>query len=291
MDQQDQTPDQRPHATEGVSVGRLAADLRSLGIEPGDLVMVHASLRAIGPVASGAEAVLAALLAAVGPAGTLMALVSWDHSPYDATLNGNSLSQTERQTWPAFDPATAPPYRGWGYLNAVICRHPRVRRSAHPDSSMAAIGPLAEALVSEHPLGSAYGPDSPIERFIAQRGKVLLLGAPLDAVTVLHYSEAVAEIPHKRRVTYEMPVLDADGAKVWVAVEDWDSNGITDQFAAASEHGGWDAVETIARAYVRLGRHAEGRVGRAHCYLFDAQDIVRFGVDFLERQFGGHTER
>lgn len=289
MDQQDQTPDQLPLATEGVSAGALTEALQALGIEPGDLVMVHASLRAVGPVAGGAEAVLTALLAAVGPTGTLMAMVSWDHSPYDATLNGVRLSQDERQAWPAFNPATAPPYRGWGYLNSVICRHPQVRRSAHPDSSMAAIGPIAEALVSEHPLGSAYGPDSPIERFIAQRGKVLLLGAPLDAITVLHYSEAIAEIPQKRRVTYEMPVRDADGAKVWVAVEDWDSNGITDQFAAASEHGGWDAVETIARAYVGLERHTEGRVGRAHCYLFDAQDIVRFGVAYLERHFGGHA--
>ena len=140
--------------------------------------------------------------------------------------------------------------------------------------------------VADHPLDSAYGPGSPIERFIARRGKVLMLGAPLDAVTVLHYSEAIADIPGKRRIRYEMPLLDASGEKVWVAAEDWDSNGITDRFACAAECGGLDAVETIARAYVMTDRHAEGQVGRAHCHLFDAEDIVRFGVRFLERHFG-----
>jgi hypothetical protein len=35
-----------------------------------------------------------------------------------------------------------------------------------------------------------------------------------------------------------------------------------------------------------LDRHAEGRVGQARCYLFDANDLSRFGVAYLERHFG-----
>ena len=42
---------------------RLARDLERLGIAPGDLVMVHASLRAVGPVAGGGDTVMRALLA------------------------------------------------------------------------------------------------------------------------------------------------------------------------------------------------------------------------------------
>lgn len=266
-----------------LSPDALTQDLHRLGVRAGDLLMVHASLRAVGPVAGGPDAVLGAILAAIGPTGTLMAYVSWDRSPYAEPLDGNRLSPAERRAWPAFDPATAAPYPGWGYLNAVICRHPGVKRSGHPDASMAAIGPLAETLVADHPLTSAYGPGSPVARLIDRGGKVLLLGAPLDAVTVLHHSEAIAQIPNKRRVRTEMPVLNAHGEKEWVALEDWDSNGITDRFAAAAEAGGMDAVETIARAYVMGDRHAEGPVGHAHSYLFDAADIDRFGVSYLGR--------
>jgi aminoglycoside N3'-acetyltransferase len=272
---------------EPLSADALVQDLHRLGVRAGDLLMVHASLRAVGPVAGGPDAVLAALLAAIGPDGTLMAYVSWDRSPYEETLDGNRLSPAEKRDWPAFDPATAAPYPGWGYLNTVLVNHPNARRSGHPDASMAAIGPMADALVGEHPLTSAYGPGSPIARFIERGGKVLLLGAPLDAVTVLHYSEAIADMPNKRRVRTEMPVLTAHGEKEWVAIEDWDSNGITDRFAAAAEAGGMDAVETIARAYVMRDRHAEGPVGRALCYLFDAADIARFGVSYLERHAAG----
>ncbi|SLV58649.1 aminoglycoside acetyltransferase [Klebsiella pneumoniae] len=46
--------------------------IRKLGVQTGDLLMVHASLKAIGPVEGGAETVVAALRSAVGPTGTVM---------------------------------------------------------------------------------------------------------------------------------------------------------------------------------------------------------------------------
>lgn len=260
----------------------LVRDLRALGLRAGDVVMVQASLKALGPVEGGPAAVVAALLESIAPGGTLMAYVSWDRSPYEETLNGQVLGAAERDAWPAFDPATAGTYRGFGLLNAFICQVTGVERSGHPDASMAAIGPKAAELVRDHRLGQAFGPGSPLERLVAMNGRVLLLGAPLDAVTVLHYAEAIADIPGKRRVTYEMPVLDAGGNKVWVKADDFDSNGILDRFA---REGAPDAVETIARAYVDEGRHRMGTVGTALSYLFDAPDIVDFGRKWLERNF------
>lgn len=261
----------------------ITTGLRQLGLRPGDLVMVHASLKAIGPVAGGAAAVLAGLRAAVGPGGTVMGYASWDRSPYEETLNGARMAAGLRRDWPAFDPGTAGTYRGFGLLNQFLAELPGARRSAHPDASMVAVGPLAATLVQPHRLGQALGPGSPLERFLRFGGKTLLLGAPLDAVTVLHYAEAVADIPGKRRVSYEMPMRGPDGRTVWRSATDFDSNGILDCFALA---GGPDAVETIARAYVRMGRHREGTVGTAHCHLFDARDIVAFGISWLERNCG-----
>lgn len=50
----------------------IAADLGRLGVQPGDLIMVHASLKAIGPVHGGAASVVSALCDAAGITGTLM---------------------------------------------------------------------------------------------------------------------------------------------------------------------------------------------------------------------------
>ena len=60
----------------------LVDDLRGLGIVDGDVVMVHASLRAIGRVEGGAQGVIAALDDAVGPTGGLLMILGarddWD---------------------------------------------------------------------------------------------------------------------------------------------------------------------------------------------------------------------
>lgn len=251
--------------------------LADLGVRPGDLLMVHASLRRLGPVAGGPTAVAQALVDAVGPTGGLLAYVSWDRSPYEETLNGAVMSPRARAAWPAFDPRTAGTYPGFGALNAALVTLPSAQRSAHPDASMVAVGPQAAHLTVPHPLESAYGPGSPLERFVDSEGKVLLLGAPPDALTVLHYAEAVAPIPGKRRVTYEMPILGPDGAKQWRRVEDFDSNGILDVYA----DGGPDAVERIGADYLAQGRHREGRVGAATARLIDARDLVLYGVAWL----------
>lgn len=261
---------------------RLAQQLRALGLCAGDSVMVHVSLRALGPVEGGARGLLDAILSCLGARGNLMAFVSWRDSPYEETLGRATVPAALRDSWPPFDPDTAPAYPGFGAFNDVILAHPGRMRSSHPDASMAAIGPDARWLTQPHAMGQAYGRGSPLERLLAMRGKVLSLGAGPDAVTVLHYAEALARIPGKRRVRYAMPVLD-EGRRRWVSASDWDSNGILDAYAQPGQP---DAVERIARDYLLLGRHAQGAVGRAQARLIDAADIVRFGVDWLETRHG-----
>ncbi len=83
-------------------------------------------------------------------------------------------------------------------------------------------------------------------------------------------------------------MLGRNGEVAWKTASEYDSNGILDCFAIEGKP---DAVETIANAYVKLGRHREGVVGFAQCYLFDAQDIVTFGVTYLEKHFGATPDR
>lgn len=256
----------------------LIADLGRLGLRPGDVAMVHASLRAVGPVAGGARTVAEALLQAVEPGGAVMGYASWDRSPYEETLNGRRLPRAAKAAWPAFDPAEAGVYRGFGLLNDYLRRLPGARRSGHPDASMVAVGAQADYLVEPHRLGQAFGPGSPVERLIRLGGRVLLLGAGPDAVTVLHYAEAVADIAGKRRVTVEMPMRGTGGRKRWRRAEEFDSNGILDCYAGD----GPDAVEQITRDYIAQGHGRRGRVGQAECFLFEAPHLAAWGREWLE---------
>jgi aminoglycoside 3-N-acetyltransferase len=49
----------------------LGADLEALGIQPGVLLMCHASLGQVGWTVGGASTVIGALLDVLGPSGTL----------------------------------------------------------------------------------------------------------------------------------------------------------------------------------------------------------------------------
>lgn len=116
----------------------LRAQLVTLGVRPGDLLVARASLRAIGPVAGGADALLEALLGAVGPEGTLIGLAFVRSFPLPLRPEHAAVVVDQR----------TPSYAG-ALANAMV-RHPRARRSRHPIQKYVAIGPLASELVDNH---------------------------------------------------------------------------------------------------------------------------------------------
>jgi aminoglycoside N3'-acetyltransferase len=75
----------------------VVADLRDLGVNMGDVVMVHASLRGIGPVVGGADGVVSALETAVGSLGTVVTILG----AVDGFDWVNGRPEEERPTLPS----------------------------------------------------------------------------------------------------------------------------------------------------------------------------------------------
>ena len=91
------------------SMKELATDFRKLGIRAGDTVMLHASVRAVGEVAGGPDAIHLALKSVLTPEGTLMMYASCPRY-YDELGRGNLTAEQEREIrekLPVFDPLTA----------------------------------------------------------------------------------------------------------------------------------------------------------------------------------------
>lgn len=263
------------------SVERIAADLRRLGVAEGDLLMVHASLRAIGPVEGRADGVVDALEAAVGPGGTLLmypsarddwAWVNEHPEPDRPALLGDAEP---------FDPLTTPADPDNGVLAEVFRTRPRTRVSDHPEGRFAAAGPLAGTLLEDVPWDDYCGPGSPLDRFVRGRGRVLRLGADPDTVTLLHYAEYVAAVPAKRRVRRHRLVVGIDGAEVRVVDTLDDEHGIVD-------HPGEDYFSVILRRYLATGDASVGVVGRATSELIDAADIVEFAAAWMAEHLVEH---
>jgi aminoglycoside N3'-acetyltransferase len=261
-------------APEQRSVDDLTRDLRRLGVAAGDILMVHASLRAIGPIQGGADGVIDALQAAVGPNGTLlMTLGARDDWGWVNQRPEHERPDLLRDAEP-FDPLTTPADPDVGVLAEVFRQRPETRVSNHPEGRFGASGALAGWLVDDVAWHDYYGPASPLERLVEAGGRVLRLGADLDTVTLLHYAEYLVPLPAKRRVRRHRLVAGVDGPAMVVVHCLDDEKGIV-------AYPGGDYFEVLLRSYLATDRASTGVVGRATSELIDAADIVEFAVAWM----------
>ena len=147
---------------------------------------------------------------------------------------------------------------------------------------MVAVGARARWLTATHPGDDAYGAGSPFARLVEADGQVLMLGAPLDTVTLLHHAEAITPLEPKRRRTYRVAM--ADGGRV---TERTFTDIDTSAGAFAYEDLGLDEdpFAVIARAALAAGVGVSGRVGNADTHLFPAPGLTAFAVAWLEARF------
>lgn len=259
----------------------LTRDLKSLGLRSGDLVMVHSSMRSVGPILGGPNEMIEALLESVGPSGTVMMYVDWEDGAqrYTRADGETPLAPARRDAWPAFDPAKARADRSYGILPEFLRTWPGARRSGNPGASVTAVGGQAEWICADHPLNYGYGPGSPLAKLVEARGRVLLLGSPLENVTLLHFSEHAARLPNKRVIRYQEKLL-RDGRPEWVEIEEFDTaDPVVD--AAPEDH-----FDRLMRAYLEQAEISTARVGGSRAYLLEAEPLHRFAVAWLEEQYG-----
>lgn len=170
----------------------LAVHLRLLGVRPRSRLLVHAAL---GGTGLRAEELRDALTGVLGPHGTLVvptftpenSLTSGAHL---ARIAGLSPSETAafRARMPAFDPATTPS-QGMGALAEAVRTAPGAVRSAHPQTSFAALGGDAEGLCAGHRIESHMGEESPLGKLCWEGGQVLMINVGFSVCTAFHLAE------------------------------------------------------------------------------------------------------
>ncbi|WP_030205207.1 AAC(3) family N-acetyltransferase [Streptomyces sp. NRRL S-87] len=198
----------------------LHAQVRELGLGPGDRVLVHAGLRGTG---LAAEAVRDALVDVLGPAGTLVvpaftaqnSRTSDAHLALTAGMTGAEAAAF-RAAMPAFDPWRTPSH-GMGRLAECVRTSPGARRSAHPQTSFAALGRDARWLCAGHRTECHLGEESPLGTLFWAGAKILLINVGFSVCTAFHLAEYRIPKPPVREYRC---VVNLRGKARWIGYED-----------------------------------------------------------------------
>lgn len=257
-----------------LSATELVRDLAALGVRKGEALMIHASLRKIGPVEGGATGVLDALDEAVGPDGTLMMILGAvvEHESVNERPEAERAALLE--TVAPYDPLASPVLPEVGYLAEAFRTRPGTVVTDNPSGRFAARGKLVDDFFRNAPWDDYYGPDSPLHRLCNANGRVLRLGANFETTTALHYAEYLADVAGKRRVRRHYRVMGANGPETRSIECLDDEHGIVDWK-------GDDYFAIILREYFAAGHGLHGHVGGAKAELLDAAHVVAFGARWM----------
>lgn len=253
---------------EPITINSLYKDLIKLGVNRGDILLVHSSLSSLGWVCGGAQAVITAIMDVLGNEGTLiMPTHSGDWSNPEEWENPpvpNEWINIIIENMPAFDPKKTPT-RGMGCIAELFRTFHNTLRSEHPQVSFSANGKYAKEIVEGHDLTPQFGMKSPLGKMYDLNAKVLLLGVGYDSCTSFHLAESfIKEMPIKRIGT---ALLDK-GERLWKWFDDYDYN--TDDF------------DLIGQKFEEICSVHKDKVGNANCKLFNIKDGVNFATSWLK---------
>jgi len=234
--------------------------------------MVHSSLSAFGTVYGGQEAVVQALLDAVGNNGTVvMPAFTWendDPANFENPPIAQKWHELFREKMLPFNKNTTPVFvRGLGIIAEYFRTYPGTLRSGHPYASFTANGKCAEQIVENHVLTPSHGMESPLGKLYNCDAKVLLLGVDYNCCTAFHLSEVMANKCPKIRESF---LMIENGIRLWKTVEDYEYEG------------DYELLD-IGKAFEQNNSVIIEQIGLATCKLFDLKSAVDFATEWLLR--------
>lgn len=163
--------------------------MKELGMLPGDVVFIHASMKEFYNYVGSAEELIKEIIDYLGPEGTLVM------PAYPKNFSG-LVKQCLTENYHGmedpvmFDVNTTP--TGAGFLAETFRKMPGVKRSINIQHSACAIGKHADYLLSEHHLSkTCWDEKSPYYKLTLLNAKVFSLGLPYFISTVIHCTDSL----------------------------------------------------------------------------------------------------
>jgi len=242
----------------GLTRHDLETAFRELGLREGLPVEVHSSLSSFGRVAGGAETVIAALMAVVGPSGTIV-MSAYPVSkvlPLTAEDKANGLTCKV-----SIFPEHAHVASGMGVIADTFRQRPDVvvGRGVH---RVAAWGKEAQVYAEQ-----GY------EHLLAVQGYGLLLGVDINRLSSMHSVEHCVPAAFWERFQLPADIVEKYPPDRWYV-----------EAGNQTEASGWNKIQAEA---FRKKMIREQIIGKARCLFFKAGDVVGLYREALLRDPDG----
>lgn len=228
----------------------LIEGFKRIGLQKGDLVMVHSSLSSFGYVEGGAETVIESLWAIIEP-GTLIfptftfSFVNSEHPPFNPEKTPSVVGKITEVFW----------RQGYG------------KRSLHPTHSIAVKGENVEELIKDHEKFTPFSYEGPFGKIYKKGGYILLLGVIPEVISFFHAIEEWVKLP------YLIPTK----AKI-------EKDGKIELVDIASHPPGHRCFKNITDLMEKDRKVRKVIIGNALCRLFSIRELVEYTVKKMEKE-------
>lgn len=240
----------------------IEAAIVALGIESGDMVLVHSSMKSFGHVVGGPEAVIDSFLKILGKEGTLVM----------PTLSQQNW-ETVYEDWGMDRPSDV------GLLTEVFRKRDDAHRSNQATHSVAAVGRMAAQLTQGHtafgprigPFGDyAFSHSSPWEKLYDKNATIVFLGVSMVYNTIKHLAE------HR----FMERMLESVKNSAWYEA----ARNEVKRYGCCPEEGVWPYLDgaQLQAAYEAAGLVRRTRCGGAELLCIAAKPCVEFTEHLLE---------
>lgn len=245
----------------------LLGDLKAMGLLPTDTLLVHSSMKAIGPVEGGADTVVDALMEYFADGLLLAPTHTWAQM---------------KESYNVFDPATEPGCVG--IIPNIFMKRAGVVRSLHPTHSMAAYGKNAAAYIAgEENCTTPCTPGGCWDRLGSVGAKILLLGVGHARNTFIHAVEERFDVPERlTEKPVEFIIKMPDGSDKTVHVHR--------HYNPVNPHISEDYVK-LDKALFDTGAAKKVTFGQAQCILCDAPRLFAVVGEILSHEINCLIER
>lgn len=240
-----------------MSYNKIVEDLKRIGVNKGDDLLIHMSYKSLGYVEGGIETFINAIKSAVGDRGTVLfptlsyRYVTYDNPVFDVKFTASCV----------------------GAVANYFRQSEGVIRSFNPTHSVSAFGFRQKEYVSTHYLDDEpVGPNSPFAILPKFGGKVLMIGCGIKCNTSMHGVEEFVKVP------YVLSDVKTDYTLI-----DYDDKVTRKGYYRHNMIKGHNRAQRYDRLY-DLMEFKKGNILNAESYIIDADTMWNVGAEKMKEE-------